>query len=90
MKIRIFPQQNLNIRDRDLDIFSVKSFGCIILIGVGFLGFYFEPKNDGSCKKSKQNTKTEYQKNSYSMKMLHFSNTSIPTRTLMSFPGTYF
>ena len=39
--------------------FSVKSFGSIITIGISFLGFYFEPKNDGSCKKSKQNTKKQ-------------------------------
>ncbi len=45
--------------DSELNIFNVKSFGCIIPIDIGFLGFYFAPKNNGSCKKNKQNTKKQ-------------------------------
>jgi hypothetical protein len=39
------------------DAFSGKPFGSIISIGIGFFGFCFEPKNDGSRKKSKLNTR---------------------------------
>jgi hypothetical protein len=56
-----FFQLCLHLWERDLDAFSSKLFSSIILIGIGFLGFCFEPKNDGSRKKSKQNTK----KNNY-------------------------
>ena len=52
-----FFQPVLHLRERDLDAFSGKPFSSIIPIGIGFFGFCFEPKNDGSRKKSKQNTK---------------------------------
>ena len=82
-----FFQPVLPLWERDLDAFSGKPFSSIIPIGIGFFGFCFEPKNDGSHKKSKQNTK----KNSYcDENVIPFPDASIPIRTLMSFPGTYF
>ena len=52
-----FFQPVLHLRERDLDAFSGKPFSSIIPIGIGFFGFCFEPTNDGTRKKSKQNTK---------------------------------
>ena len=55
-----FFQLYLHLRERDLDAFSGKPFSSIILIGICFLGFYFEPQKDGSRIKSKQNTKKTF------------------------------
>ena len=56
-KTGIIFSARLHLRERDLNAFSSKPFGNIIPICIGFIGFCFEPKNDGSRKKRKQNTK---------------------------------
>jgi hypothetical protein len=44
-------QPDLHLWQWDLDTFSGKPFGSTLPMDIGFFGFCFEPKKDGSRKK---------------------------------------
>jgi hypothetical protein len=79
-----FFQPGLHHREKDLDVFKGKPFAVSSHLLSVSLVFASSQRMTVRAKPSKQNKKNNYEN------VIHFTDVSIPIRTLMSFPGTYF